>query len=242
MAVAAASRDLAAAGVARLLSMGFAPPVGDWADEAGALALALLGDPAAAPLHEPPAAVAAALPRSLDELADVATEYHRLFGGTVLCPPYEGSYAPDPFQQSRQMADVAGFYRAFGADAAGPAAERPDHIGCQLEFLAYLMVNRLQAEAAGREDEVAVCAGAEQGFLRDHLGRWLGPFCLEVQRQAHGDLYPALAALGQRFAVDELDRRHLHADPLVARRIRTVVEGDEIVCGTDPGACPLTEE
>ena len=38
-------------------------------------------------------------------------------------PPYEGSYEVDPFRQGRQMADVAGFYRAFGAEAA--RARRP---------------------------------------------------------------------------------------------------------------------
>ncbi|MCU0308709.1 MAG: molecular chaperone TorD family protein [Thermoleophilia bacterium] len=239
MGVAAPVRDQATAAVARLLSLGFAPPDAGWAADLAELADALAAEPALGHLAAEIAAVAEHAPRTQAEADDAAAEHQRLFGGAVACPPYEGSYATDPFAQARQMSDIAGFYRAFGAAPTGPAAERPDHVGCELEFLAYVIVARLDAAAAGDDERAAVCAIAEHDFLRDHLGRWLGPFSREVEKSAERPLYAALGRLGQRFAVEELTRRGLDADPRLARRIRTVVEGDEVECGADPGSFPL---
>jgi TorA maturation chaperone TorD len=224
--------DAGTAAVARLLSLGFLPPSEEVAAAMAELATGLVEALPASPLRDDVAALAAACPppSALDAWSG---EHHRLFSGTVACPPYESSYAADPFQQARQMADVAGFYRAFGAEPAGPAADRPDQVGCELEFLAYLVLTRVEAERAGGTDEAAVCADAEDDFLRDHLGRWLGPFCRELEKATVHATYRTLARLGQRFAVEELGRRGLTADPVLARRIRTVVESDSFTCGAD---------
>lgn len=226
--------ELAMAGVARLLSLGFLPPSpevrAEMLEAAHALAVVLPeGD-----LRDAVDALRGAIPDP-DALVEMAGEHHRLFSGSVACPPYESSYAPDPFQQARQMADIAGFYRAFGAEPSGPAADRPDQVGCELEFLAFLMVTRVEAVEQGREEDAAVCAAAEETFLREHLGRWLGPLCLELEKVTVQDTYRALARLGQRYAVAELGRRGLTADPVLARRIRTVVEHDSFACGAEEG-------
>ncbi|MFN8122937.1 MAG: molecular chaperone TorD family protein [Thermoleophilia bacterium] len=223
------------ASVARLLALAFAPPDDDGDARIAAIGDALLRDLPEGPLGGAVAGLLDAIPDDAQGCTARGAEHHRLFGGNVACPPYETSYAPDPFQQARQMSDVAGFYAAFGATADGPANDRPDQVGCQLEFLAYLMAQRLRAAAEGRPADAAVCAAAEADFLREHLGRWLGPFCLELERATEHPWYAAVARLGQRFAVEELDRRGLHADPVLARRIRTVVERDTFDCGAEGG-------
>lgn len=230
MAAVAPQETLASAGVARLLSLGFLPPSREVAEAMRELAAGLADELPDSALREHVVALGAACPPDAD-LDEQAGEHHRLFSGTVACPPYESSYAADPFQQARQMADVAGFYRAFGAEPSGPAADRPDQVGCELEFFAYLVLTRVEAERDGRSDEAAVCIDAEDSFLRDHLGRWLGPFCRELEKTTVDDTYRALARLGQRFAVEELGRRGLTADPVLAKRIRTVVENDSFECG-----------
>jgi TorA maturation chaperone TorD len=224
--------ELEMAGVARLLSLGFLPPSREAVDEMMDLATALAAQLPPSPLRDDVAALRVAL-HGASARDEHSGEHHRLFAGTVACPPYESSYAPDPFQQARQMSDVAGFYRAFGAEPSGPAADRPDQVGCELEFLAYLVLTRVEAGRAGRPDDAAVCADAEDAFLRDHLGRWLGPFCRELEKVTVNEAYRALALLGQRFAVEELGRRGVTADPVLARRIRTVVEHDTLSCGAD---------
>ena len=115
------------AAVWRLLSLGFARPSAESVAEVEALAEAVLelggGLPAIEKLL---GAIRASAPEDLE------AESQALFGGTVAVAPYEGSYELDPVRQGRQLADVAGFYGAFGAEAHGPAAERPDHVGCEL--------------------------------------------------------------------------------------------------------------
>jgi DMSO reductase family type II enzyme chaperone len=71
-----------------------------------------------------------------------------------------------------EMADVAGFYRAFGV-AVGESGQRPDHIAAELEFMNLLAVKEavaLQLEGDGEHAEI--CRDASRAFLRDHLGRW----------------------------------------------------------------------
>jgi TorA maturation chaperone TorD len=165
-----------------------------------------------------------------DLLPVLQAEHQALFGGAVRCPPYEGSYELDPFRQGRQMADLAGFYRAFGAESSGPAAERPDHAGCELEFLSFLALRRAEAERAGDAEHAAVCRDAEEAFLRDHLGRWFPAFCREVAAAAGEPVHRLLALAGERLVVAELARRGIEPSPVAGRR-RFSVEADELTCG-----------
>jgi TorA maturation chaperone TorD len=212
----------------RLLALGFAPPSEETLAEVRELADALAGLPG--------------LPEALEDVrrgaraaggASLAGAYQRLFGGSVQVAPYEGSYERDPIRQGRQLADVAGFYRAFGADAHGPASERPDHAGCELEFLSFLELRALAAAEEGDEAGAALVDEIAGQFLRDHAGRWLPTFFAQVREAGAGraPFYRALATLGERVLADELARRGLEVTPVPAARRRLAVEGDAFACG-----------
>lgn len=207
----------------RLLSLGLAPPSEDTLTEVEALAEVLddYGDALARDVMD------AVRGESVDA---VGAAYQRLFGGRVLVSPYEGSYELDPVRQARQMADVGAFYRAFDACAHGPAAERPDHAGCELEFLAYL---ELRALAAAEEDaDERLVDEIAEAFIRDHAGRWLPTFFAQLHAAAERDPYfRALAALGARAIAAEVARRELDPDPLPRRHPRSSVEADTFACG-----------
>jgi TorA maturation chaperone TorD len=158
---------------------------------------------------------------------ELAAQYQALFGGTVLVPPYEGSYERDPVRQGREMADVAAFYRAFGAEAHGPAHERPDHAGCELEFLSFLELKRLES----READAELAGEILSAFLRDHAGRWLPAFFEEVRVAAvSAPYYAALAVLGSRVVGAELERHGIEVTPVRRRRSRLAVERDSFDC------------
>lgn len=215
------------AAVWRLLSLGFARPSAESVAEVEALAEAVLelggGLPAIEKLL---GAIRASAPEDLE------AESQALFGGTVAVAPYEGSYELDPVRQGRQLADVAGFYGAFGAEAHGPAAERPDHVGCELEFLAFLELERLLLAESGDEAGADLVDEIEGTFVRDHAGRWLPAFFGEVRQAARaGSAFAALAALGELVVADELERRGLEPSPLPRRRARLSVEQDAFDCG-----------
>jgi len=224
----------------RLLSLGFTAPDEETLAEIEALGEAILeraeggDDPTAPALVE----LLAALGRG-DSVEELAGAYQALFGGEVAVPPYEGSYEGDPFRHTRQMADVAGFYRAFGAEAHGPAAERVDHAGCELEFLAFLGAKRLALAAEGRDDEAQTCREIEGLFLRDHLGRWLPAFCRDIAARTSTPFYAALARAGEQVVAGELARRGIEPEPL-GRRKRWTVEADCLECGLANAGSPAT--
>lgn len=224
---AAATHDDAAAVLLwQLLSVSLSTPTRDSLEQVDALASALErdgGPGAATGLREAIAASSA---------EEVAAAQERLFGGKVAVAPYEGSYEDDPFRQARQMADVAGFYRAFGAEAHGPAHERPDHAGCELEFLAFLGVRKLAAVEAGHDAEADLCREIEEAFLSDHAGRWLPAFFRALQREAADGFHRALGRLGADGIASELERRGVQPAPLGPRARRLSVEADELACAS----------
>lgn len=225
--------DVEMAAAWRLLALGFSPPAEKTLAEIEALAEALFDMGTSPELDALLGAVRATSPGVL------ATQYAALFRGTVRVAPYEGSYELDPIRQGRQMADVAGFYRAFGAEAHGPGAERPDYVGCELEFLAFLELRRLAAEDAD-EDGREVLDGIRAAFLEDHAGRWLPTFFAEVRAVA-GDapVYHALARLGEAVLSGELERHELTPSLLPRRGPSSSLDADALECGASEADLPM---
>jgi TorA maturation chaperone TorD len=141
--------------------------------------------------------VVSELRKPIDELC---AEYDRVFGLVLAreCPPYETEYHPtsETFFRSQQLADIAGFYRAFGLEPSHAHPERPDYLPLELEFMAFLLMkkrlamNALESHAAER---VNVCEEAECNFFREHLAWWVPAFASGLRRKAGSALYAALA-------------------------------------------------
>ena len=92
--------------------------------------------------------------------------------------PYEGSNVPvTAGGTTPRLADVAGFYKAFGMSVSG---DRPDHIVAELEFMS--LVTLAQADAAARDDGdgIEICVGIARAFVRDHIGCWLDGWVARV--------------------------------------------------------------
>jgi TorA maturation chaperone TorD len=129
----------------------------------------------------------------LRPVGQLREEHDRVFGLVPAreCPPYETEYHPakETFFRAQQLADVAGFYRAFGIEPATLAPERPDHVALELEFMAFLLLKRrLAADAT----EVEVCEAAVRTFFHDHLVWWLPSFLTGLRRKAAGGYYGAV--------------------------------------------------
>jgi TorA maturation chaperone TorD len=153
-----------------------------------------------------------------DELND---EYEHVFGLMLAkkCPPYETEYCPQTFSvyRSQALADVAGFYRAFGVGPSRDTPERADHIALELEYLAFLIAKESSAADPAARD---TCRDAQRRFVQDHLGWWVPAFARALQRQAERVLgrapgqsgfYPALARALAAFISAE--RAVLAVDP-----------------------------
>lgn len=139
------------------------------------------------------APVLAELPATPSELNVV---YESIFGllTTGSCTPYETEYIPSKFtfQRSNGLADVAGFYHAFGLEPSSREPERHDHIVVELEFMASLIaLERLAEESSAHAstDRALVCRGGQARFLREHLAWWVPAFARLLTRSAAGTFY-----------------------------------------------------
>jgi TorA maturation chaperone TorD len=166
-----------------------------------------LAAPAAAPLSEPVREALAAAGAALEGLDSEATEsaYRDLFSHihSVDCPQYETDYtARDVWRQSNELADLAGFYRAFGLQEH---TERQDHVATELEFMHLVTYKAAWATAQEDPDNARVCNEAAESFMRDHLLRWSVGLSDRVHVRA-ATPYRELAALASAFLRDECDR------------------------------------
>ena len=171
---------------------------------------------------------------------DLARQYVALFshGWEGASLPYETEYTtPHAFQKQTQLADVAGFYRAFGLQWETKSHERPDHLSLELEFMYYLALKEAHALAQGAEDGVAVCVDAQRAFLRDHLGRWLAAFRRALAGRAPDAVYARLAHLVEAYVA--WDSRQQGVKSSQVRAAPTAVElADGGGCPYSDGGCP----
>ncbi len=185
------------------------------------------------------------LRRPRDELVE---EFNQVFGLLISreCPPYETEYCPQTFSvyRSQHLADIAGFYRAFGLQPSGQSPQRQDHISLELEFMAWLNAKILYAFERGDEDNENLCRDAQARFFGEHLAWWTTAFALAVRKKADGikderdlnsppgSLQGALSSFLAAFVPAE--RGILGISPPTA--LTSVTEDDEDGCE----ACPLS--
>ena len=144
-----------------------------------------------------PAPVLAQMPAAAAELN---TLYENSFGLLVSSgsPPYETEYIGDKFtfQRSHALADISGFYHAFGLKPSLAHPERHDHIVLELEFMAFLIGQQRQASEDNdpdREQHETVCGDAQVRFFREHLAWWVPAFARLLSHEAKGGYFDAVA-------------------------------------------------
>lgn len=109
-----------------------------------------------------------------------------------IVPPYETSHMPPNVAgHLPELADLAGFYSAFGLQVQG---ERPDHLLPELEFVAFLSLKYLEASGQRLTEAADTCADALASFVEDHLGAWLGTYANKVSEQLPHNPYEAVIA------------------------------------------------
>ncbi len=134
---------------------------------------------------------------------DAVAEHARVFGfaGSRECSPYETEYHPNEevFFRSQQMADIAGFYRAFGLNVSPARHERVDHVALELEFAAFLLIKKRLARCNLGDDRDGELPGivqeARRNFVRDHLSWWAPSFCVALRRKSDGGFYAAVGGV-----------------------------------------------
>lgn len=119
------------------------------------------------------------------------------------CPTFESAFAcSQPAEQTSLMADVAGFYRAFGVDPAGQGL-RPDDIRVELEFMAFLCRKQLYAVEHLGAPRVAQVNRAMRMFIGEHLGRWAPGLGRSITAHANGSTFYTAVGMGLTLWLEE---------------------------------------
>lgn len=137
---------------------------------------------------------------------DLQKEYDILFGQAqeLTCPPYETSYNGEHvFAATRTLADIAGFYKAFGLSTAGTWHDMVDHVAVELEFVHFLTFKEAHAMACGKRAEWELMGDAAKKFLEHHVLRWVGSFAENLRKVSKLSYYASLGELTKKFIVLE---------------------------------------
>ena len=235
------------------LALGFRAPVGESLDRltsGGArgaiLSAARLLDAVGAgdePLFR--AAAGLADVRNID-LRRLARRHEQLFGHTArgeVCP-FETEYGMKGlFRQPQELADIAGYYRAFGLRTKRATGERVDHVGCECEFLDFLCRKEAYAVETADAAMTAETCNAYRGFFRDHLGRFGRAFAIQMVKADGDDFFGRLGSLLHALVGAEAARLGIPAGRKVLELRSTEADDVPMACGRpeDGNAGPGTD-
>lgn len=184
------------------------------------------------------------LARDPREVEQLPQRFRLLFGYTSRgpVPPYETEYGTDAlFLQPQEMADIAGFFRAFGLELDRQQHQRVDHIACECEFLAFLCRKEAYALEQGDGEMLEQTCKAQRLFLKDHLGRFGPAVGHKLAREDEG-FYGVLGRVCAAFLEEECRRLSLPVGP--AHLELRSPEPDEVpmACGSDSDLLEIEEQ
>lgn len=161
--------------------------------------------------------------------------HHEAFGRTIRCSPYETDYTSShAFMQARDLADVSGFYRAFGYKPP-PGGERVDHVAPELEFLYALAHQEAALQRTGDTEGAGICRDATMKFLESHTGRFLGRFEEALSASGAHPFFVEMARLARLVVDRDVTELGLHPALPPAWSNMLAQEPDEPRCE----ACPV---
>ncbi len=156
--------------------------------------------------------------------------YTTLFSRSVVVPACETAYVLGQVSKSRELADIAGFYRAFGLKVAVEQASQTDFIGSELQFMSVLISRKLAASLQGLAEQEQICTDAERKFVGDHLGRWVRSFAEQTSERSGPGFYSSAANLTAAFVQSEIRRLRVSPD-IVENYVPDLLEDEDTTCG-----------
>ncbi|MCC6806330.1 MAG: molecular chaperone TorD family protein [Deltaproteobacteria bacterium] len=157
------------------------------------------------------------------------SEYIDLFDrGQAKASLHETEYGL-PLGKGNKLADLAGFYQAFGFAFRSEEAEMLDHVAVELEFYALLLVKTAALRERGDDDGVDIVLDARRKFFDAHLGSLLATLAEQDSLKEHPTLGPVVRAA--RLFADE-EAFALGIAPVVAPMSMGPAEDEQMECAT----------
>ena len=150
----------------------------------------------------------------LDVLTELAVDYASVFLGAGIAEgtvayPYESVYTSTErliMQDARDK--VLAIYREKGLDKNESLDIPEDHIGLELEFMAYLCHEAKEALVLKDWDTASASLMLQKSFLEQHLRNWVPEFCSDIQKCSQIDFYKAVGKMTNGYLL--LDTQIIH--------------------------------
>jgi TorA maturation chaperone TorD len=137
-------------------------------------------------------------------------EFTRLFVGPLPIPLYESVYlSPSGLVNQEETTAVRDKYLEAGLLIHPESSFPEDHIGAELEFLYFLSEKAAAAEEREAQNTLFLL---QREFLRDHLSRWVGPFCDRLFASARSPYFRGAAKITKGFVAWDLEELMADAD------------------------------
>jgi len=170
------------------------------------------------------------------DAAELEPAYIALFEAGRRCPVHETEYGRmRGMAKGNELADIAGFYAAFGFERASgdEARQMVDHLAVELEFYGTLLVREAALLEASDGEGQAVVRDARRKFLGDHLARLVNAMAAQEAVRADARYGRLLAALATLIA-DECTA--LEVEPAPLDFFEPTPESEALGCGALDGA------
>jgi len=139
-------------------------------------------------------------------LTELAVEYAGLFLSVWGTPahPSESAYASGGMATMQKERDeVLAMYRAEGVDKVSEFTEPEDHVALELQFMSYLAGETSRAASSGNMSETIRRLAAQQSFLKNHLGKWIGLLANDVLKQGKVGFYKGVCLIAEGLVEED---------------------------------------
>lgn len=163
---------------------------------------------------------------------DLTDAHERLLGGrgnSVACR--ETAYADPRRIAPTDLADLAGFLRAFGFETR---ESPPDHVVVECELASLLALKEAYALSEGWPERAAIARTAYERLVGDHLARWLPRFAARLAAAAPGSFHAAAAEAVALLVASEAERLGVALESTEADLAPSALDASahgEFVCG-----------
>ena len=138
-------------------------------------------------------------------LEKVKSEFVDIFGHTLSkeITPYalEHLKNSDVFFRTQKLADLNGFYKAFGMEVE--SIERADHISTQTEFISLLLLKELIAKENNLFEEKEICEKALIDFQNEQFLDWVEIFSENMINYVDEEFYKLVGQFLNSFIEEE---------------------------------------
>jgi TorA maturation chaperone TorD len=130
------------------------------------------------------------IPNLKDELEAEHTALFVLPSGVL---PHEAAYLDKEKRLGGRITEnVRRFYENAGASIHDGCIQIPDHVGIEMEFMAFLCRMEKELRESGEHAYLDRCIDFQKNFLETHLSRWAYRCLDEIGKQTECGFYKAL--------------------------------------------------